>query len=59
MSLRHEQYQALLRTREFLQDLLTAEKYPRTRKEMRFRVSKCLRHFPFLDEKGEPMFSQN
>jgi hypothetical protein len=25
MSMRHEQYQALLRTREFLQDLLTAE----------------------------------
>lgn len=59
MSLRNEQYEALLRTRELLQDLSTSENYPKTRKEMRERVRRCVKHYPPLTEEGEPMFSKN
>jgi len=57
MSLKNEQYHSLYRTREFLRDLFTVDKYPKTRKEMRARASSCLRHFPCLAENGEPIFS--
>ena len=57
MSLRYEQYNALMRTQEFLRNLLTVEDYPKTKKEMRQRASSCLRHFPFLHENGQPMWS--
>jgi len=59
MSLRYEQYAALKFTRKFLSDLLTVELYPKTRKEMRERVLTCLRHFPFLFENGQPMWSKD
>jgi hypothetical protein len=59
MSLRFEQRRALLRSRELLYDLLNPQKRPKTVKEMRQRVSSALRHFPFLDERGEPMWSQD
>lgn len=59
MSLRLEQYHALHRTREFLRDLLTVDRYPRTKAEMRERACRCLKHYPFLRENGEPMFSQD
>lgn len=59
MSLKYEQLCALVRTKEFLQDLLTVDKYPKTKKEMRDRVYRCLRHFPYLDETGEPQFSKD
>ena len=59
MSLRFEQYSALLRSREFLRDLLTTDKYPKTKKEMRERAHRCLRHYPFLETSGKPMFSQD
>lgn len=57
MSLREEQYRALLKTRDFLRDLLTTEKYPKTKKEMRMLVCSCLKHFPRLDFDGRPIFS--
>jgi hypothetical protein len=59
MSLRHEQRRALLRSRELLWDLLNAQKRPKTVKELKMRVCCALRHFPFLDERGEPMWSQD
>ena len=59
MSLRYEQYLALARTRDLLRDLLTGENYPRTKREMRERASRCLKHFPPLREDGEPMFSRD
>jgi hypothetical protein len=59
MSLRHEQRRALLRSRDLLCDLLDTQKRPKTVKEMRVRVLSAIRHFPFLDERGEPMWSQD
>jgi len=58
MSIKSEQYRALLYTRELLYDLLTSEKRPKRVKELRERVRTCLRHFPFLNKDGEPMFSR-
>jgi hypothetical protein len=58
MSLRYEQYRSLLKTREFLRDLLTS-KVRWTKKELKERAYSCLRHYPALTEKGRPMFSQD
>lgn len=59
MSLRAEQYNALARTREFMRDLLTAEGRPKTIKEMKERVWRCLKHFPPLTADGKPLFSRD
>jgi len=59
MSLRYEQYWSLRRTRQFLADLLHPSTRPKTVKEMRVRASACLRHFPFLEESGKPIWSQD
>jgi hypothetical protein len=59
MSLRYEQYWSLRRTRQFLRDLLHPSTRPKTVKELRTRASACLRHFPFLEESGKPMWSQD
>ena len=59
MSLRYEQYWSLRRTRQFLADLLHPSTRPKTVKELRVRASSCLRHFPFLEESGKPIFSQD
>ena len=59
VSLRYEQYRALMMTREFLRDLLTVERYPKNKREMRERVSQCLRHYPYLYESGQPIWSQD
>ena len=59
MSLRYEQYNSLLKTRNFLHDLLSVEEYPKTKKEMRDRAYRCLKHYPFLHENGKPIFSQD
>lgn len=59
MSLRYEQYNALRATRAFLRSLLTVDGYPKTKKEMRRRVSACLRHYPFLHDTGQPMWSKD
>jgi hypothetical protein len=59
MSLRFEQRNALLKARQLLRDLLHPSTRPKTVKELRQRASCALRHFPFLDERGEPMWSQD
>jgi hypothetical protein len=59
MSLRREQYWALKKTQDFLRDLLFADSRPKTVKELKHRASACLRHFPFLDDDGKPMFSRD
>ena len=59
MSLRYEQYWSLLKTKTLLQELLTVDKYPKTKREMRDRVYSCLRHFPPLLKSGEPMWSRD
>jgi hypothetical protein len=59
MSLRYEQCYALYKTREFLRDLLSTDTRPKTVKELKDRAYSCLKHFPFLKENGEPIFSQD
>ena len=59
MSLRYEQYRALKTTQRFLRDLLTVEAYPKTKREMRERACRCLHHYPFLHESGQPMWSRD
>jgi hypothetical protein len=58
MSLKYEQYRALVRTRNLLRDIL-CNKAPTRKKELRAEAGSCLKHFPFLDERGAPIFSQD
>lgn len=46
MTLPNERRMAVLRTEQFLKDLLIPELTPRVPKEIRQRASDCLRHFP-------------
>jgi hypothetical protein len=59
MSLRYEQYNSLIKTQNFLRDLLFTDTRPKSVKELKQRAYSCLRHYPFLKENGEPMFSQD
>jgi hypothetical protein len=59
MSLRFEQRNALLKARQLRRDCLDPKKRPKTVKELRERAYSALRHFPFLTEQGEPMWSQD
>ena len=59
MSLKCEQYQSLVKTRKFLRDLLNEEIKIKNKKEIAERITECLKHFPFLDKYGEPIFSQD
>jgi len=59
MSLRYEQYHSLKKTQSFLRDLMFTDTRPKTVKELKARAYSCLRHFPYLKENGEPMFSQD
>ena len=59
MSLRYEQYRSIQMTREFLSDILTVDRHPKTRTAMRDRASRCLKHYPMLHDNGQPMWSQD
>ena len=59
VSLRYEQRAALLKARDLLRDLLDPQRRPKTVKELRQRVSSAVRHFPPLDERGEPLWSMD
>ncbi len=59
MSLKNEQYRALLKTKEFLRDLMDSKKRPKRVSEINARAYGCLRHFPPLDKDGKPLFSKN
>lgn len=59
MSLRYEQRAALLKSRELLIDLINPQKRPKTVKELKMRASAALRHFPVLDKRGEPYWSND
>jgi hypothetical protein len=59
MSLRHEQYHALKKTQTFLRDLLFTDTRPKKASELKARAHSCLRHYPFLDDDGKPMFSKD
>jgi len=59
MSLKFEQGRALLKSRALLFDLLNPKKRPKTVTELKRRASDALRHFPVLDEKGQPYWSMD
>lgn len=56
MSLRYEQYRALISTRKFLTELMLGKGHAKDDKE---RARECLRHFPVLLKTGEPWFSND
>jgi hypothetical protein len=39
--------------------MLDPNRRPKTVKELRMRVCCAMRHFPLLDERGEPIWSQD
>lgn len=47
MTMPDERYRALLRSRDFLRDLLDPKKTPRVPKDIRKQAYWCLRHFPY------------
>ena len=57
-SLRYEQYNSLKLTQHFLRDILRWEG-PMRKRDMRERAYRCLRHFPFLHESGQPIWSKD
>ena len=57
MSLRYEQYRSLVETRQLLHDIIT-RRVGATQEAVE-RASMCARHFPYLDERGAPMFSND
>jgi hypothetical protein len=59
MSIRCEQYYSLYKTQNFLRSLLHHSTRPKTVKEISDQAYSCLRHFPFLNERGEPIFSRD
>lgn len=59
MSLKFEQCYSLVKTQKFLRDLMHHSTRPKTVKEMRDRAYSCLKHFPFLDETGKPIWSKD
>ena len=58
MSLRYEQYNALKTTREFLRSILDGSA-PSKKVDLRDKAYHCLRHFPFLHDNGQPIFSKD
>lgn len=59
MSLRYEQYQSLRRTRKLLCTLIRARQKDLRIGELRKEASACLRHFPYLTEQGQPIWSKD
>lgn len=57
MSLRYEQYRSLVETRQLLHDIIVGR--AGNTHEVKARASMCARHFPYLDETGAPMFSND
>lgn len=58
MSLRREQYAALRQARDFLRSLLDP-KATRVPKSVRQEASRCLHHYPFLEDSGKPVWSRD
>lgn len=48
MSTFEEQQYAIIRTKEFLMDLLDPTKTPKVPKEIRERASRCVKHYPLV-----------
>ena len=50
MTLPDERYNSVIRTREFLQDLIDSKKTPRIPNSIRQQALWCLRHYPNIYE---------
>lgn len=57
MSLRYEQYNALKITKDFLRRL-AAQPIPKV-SALRAEALRCLHHYPFLHDNGQPMWSKD
>jgi hypothetical protein len=57
MSLRYEQYSALLKSKELLLDIMNPLTTPQSKEELTNRAYRAMRHFPALTENGQPIFS--
>ena len=58
MSLRHEQYRALLKARALLTSIILS-KHRLKKKELKEEAHGAMRHFPPLMDDGRPIFSQD
>ena len=58
MSLRYEQYYSLKKTQTFLRELLLRPGRW-SKAELREEAGSCLKHYPHLTEKGQPMWSKD
>lgn len=58
MSLKNEQYNSLKMTHEFLMKILLIKSKNLRLSDMKEEASRCLRHYPFLDQNGKPIFSR-
>lgn len=65
MSLKNEQYNSLKKTRKFLVSIFEDKEKTKSRKvqelkrDLKKEAYSCLRHFPFLDSTGKPIFSND
>jgi len=57
MSLRFEQRRSLVKCRELLVEILNKPQRTTLRSEIRMKAASALRHFPILDDRGEPIWS--
>ena len=57
MSLRYEQYRSLHSTREFLYELMVSPRM--SQKEIKSRARALLKHYPWLEPNGKPVFSND
>lgn len=57
MSVKSEQYNSLMLVKEYLKNELDPQTRPKNHTERRKIILSCLRHFPFLKDDGEPIFS--
>lgn len=59
MSLRYEQYRSLKMTRDLLSKILTSKHKDLKISELKKIASKCVHHFPLLNDDGKPIFSKD
>jgi hypothetical protein len=57
MSLRYEQYRSLHATRAFLYELMVSPRM--SQKEVKSRARTLLKHYPYLEADGKPVFSND
>ena len=59
MSLRYEQYRALKMTQDFLRKINNSYLKDLNKRELQDEARRCLHHFPFLHDNGQPIWSRD